>query len=395
MRQSRVTLRAFVLILLCIEFWDEFVGGVREAVWPLIRDDLGLTYFQIGLLMSLPGIVSSVVEPVLGILGDVWKRRVLILGGGVVFALSLLLTGVSYHVAVLLLSFALFNPASGAFVSLSQATLMDVAPDRREQNMARWTLAGSLGVVAGPLLVGAAMALHLGWRTLFLGSAVLTVGLLTLSWRAPFPNGGGELSLSDFKVGVGEALRALRRGAVLRWLILLAFSDLMLDVLLGYLALYMVDVGQVSVAQAATAVAVWSGVGLLGDVLLIPLLERVSGLRYLRVSAVLELGLFTGFLLTPSFPLKLVLLALLGFFNSGWYSILKAQSYASLPEGSGVAMAVDNLFGLVGALIPWGLGLAAESWGLQTAMWLLLAGPLALLIGLPSKNFTQRRKDAN
>jgi len=130
-------------------------------------------------------------------------------------------------------------------------------------------------------------------------------------------------------------------------------------------------------------------------VLLIPLLERVSGLRYLRVSAVLELGLFTGFLLTPSFPLKLVLLALLGFFNSGWYSILKAQSYASLPEGSGVAMAVDNLFGLVGALIPWGLGLAAESWGLQTAMWLLLAGPLALLIGLPSKNFTQRRKDAN
>ncbi len=38
------------------------------------------------------------------------------------------------------------------------------------------------------------------------------------------------------------ALSALRRGEVLRWLVLLQFSDLMLDVLLGFLALYFVDV---------------------------------------------------------------------------------------------------------------------------------------------------------
>src|SRR3546814_5793437 len=39
-----------------------------------------------------------------------------------------------------------------------------------------------------------------------------------------------------------NALRALRRGDVLRWLTLLQFSDLMLDILLGFLALYFVDV---------------------------------------------------------------------------------------------------------------------------------------------------------
>ena len=32
-----------------------------------------------------------------------------------------------------------------------------------------------------------------------------------------------------------------------------------------------------------------------------------------------------------------------------------------------------------------GIGLAAERLGLETAMWLMLAGPLALLIGLPRK----------
>jgi len=151
----------------------------------------------------------------------------------------------------------------------------------------------------------------------------------------------------------------------------------MLDVLLGFLALYLVDVGGATPAQAGLAVAVWTGVGLLGDFALIPLLERVRGLRYLRWSALIELLLFPAMLLTPDFTLKLVLL-----FNSGWYAILQAQLYEALPGQSGVALVAKNLSGLVAGLIPLVLGLAAQHWGLGTAIWLLLAGPIALLIGL-------------
>ena len=110
---------------------------------------------------------------------------------------------------------------------------------------------------------------------------------------------------SSFKTGLVDALRALRRPEVLRWLTLLQFSDLMLDVLLGFLALYFVDVAGVTPTQAGMAVAVWTGVGLLGDLLLIPLLERVRGLSYLRVSTVIELLLFPAFLLVPGFWAKL------------------------------------------------------------------------------------------
>lgn len=78
----------FVLTLLLIEFLDELVFGVREAAWPLIRDDLRLDYAQVGLLLSMPGLVSNILEPFIGILGDVWRRRALVLGGGVVFGLA-------------------------------------------------------------------------------------------------------------------------------------------------------------------------------------------------------------------------------------------------------------------------------------------------------------------
>ena len=43
----------FIIILLAIEFLDEFVFGAREAAWPLIRDELTLSYGQVGLLLSL------------------------------------------------------------------------------------------------------------------------------------------------------------------------------------------------------------------------------------------------------------------------------------------------------------------------------------------------------
>jgi FSR family fosmidomycin resistance protein-like MFS transporter len=82
---------------------------------------------------------------------------------------------------------------------------------------------------------------------------------------------------------VVNAVLALRRREVLRWLTLLECSDLMLDVLLGFLALYFVDVVGATPAQASAAVAVWTGVGLMG------------------------------------------------LFNTGWYPVLKAQLYSAMP----------------------------------------------------------------
>lgn len=375
----------FVLVLLVIEFVDELVFGAEAAAWPLIRHDLGLDYSQIGLLLGLPVVVSGVVEPILGILADTWQRRALILGGGVAFAVAAALVGGSTSFIMLLAAMALFYPASGAFVSLSQATLMDVAPDRHEQNMARWTFAGSIGVTLGPLALGAAMAVGWGWRGLFWLFAALAAVAAGWLWRTPFPPPAAAETgqPQGFRAGLAGAVRSLRQREVLRWLLLLQFADLMLDVFFGYLALYFVDVAGVSPAQAGLAVLAWTSVGLAGDFLIIPALERVSGLAYLRLSAALVLILFPAFLLIPGWWAKLALVAALGLLNSGWYAILQGRLYSSMPGRSGSAVAVGNLFGWFGALLPLAIGLTADRLGLGSALWLLLAAPIALLVGLP------------
>jgi FSR family fosmidomycin resistance protein-like MFS transporter len=376
------------MIYLIIEFLDELVFGVSEAAWPFIRNDLHLNYIQIGLALSLPGFIGNFIEPFIFTLSDVWRRRAVILIGGVFFTISLFLTSLSFSFLFLLSSFILFNPSSGALVGLSQANLMDSDTTRRENNMARWTFAGSLGVVTGPILLAGAAWIGFGWRGMFLGLALLaTLILLSASTRIPNdkPHPVSFPRFGDIFDQFRATFSALKNWSIVRWLILLEFSDLMLDIFYGFLPLYFVDVAGFTPSQAALSVTVWTGVGLLGDFLLIPLVERVKGLDYLRVSVIIELILFPLFLLSSISWLKLVIVGLMGFFNAGWYAILKAKLFESMHGQSAAALTLDNVSGLFGKLIPFGIGLAAQTFGLAAAMWLLLAGPIALLIGLPRK----------
>ena len=382
---ARRGLSLFVLTLLAAEFLDELVFGVREAAWPLIRDDLRLSYTQVGVILSVPPLVGNLVEPALGILGDVWRRRALVLGGGVVFAAGTLLAGLSPGFAVLLAASVLSNPASGAFVGLSQATLMDAAPARREQNMARWALAGSVGNSAGPLVVGACVWAGASWRWGFLAAGALMLAAVAAAWRQPFETPAARevaRARTALAEGLREAWRAVRRRRVLRWLVLLEVGDFTYDILRGFLALYFVDVVGAGEAGAALAVAVWTWVGLAGDLAVVPLLERVRGLSYMRVSTSAVAVLFPALLLAEGFATKLLLLGLLGLANAGWYAVLSAKLYEEFPGRSGMVMTVGNVYGLAGAFVPLALGAFAEGYGLTPMMWILAAGPVALLVGL-------------
>ncbi|MDL1924871.1 MFS transporter [Anaerolineae bacterium AMX1] len=386
-------------IYLLIEFLDELVYGVSETAWPLIRDDLHLTYTQIGLLLSLPGIIAAFIEPLIGILGDVWRRRVLILAGGVFFALSLLATSASFSFIFLLFSFILFFPSSGAFVSLSQASLMDSDTDRHEQNMARWTLAGTLGVLAGPLLLGLFVYLGLGWRGTYALLASLSTLILLLAFKRIPPDAfpASRPSFGLLLDGFRAALAALKRKEVWRWLLLLEFSDLMLDVLLSYLALYFVDVARVTAWQAGVAVAFWLALGLFTDFAFIPFIDRrPDSVKFLRLTAAAQMVFFPFplFLLVPGFLPKLVMITFVNFFNTGWYSILQGRLYSALPGQSASLMAIGAVTTPIAKLLPLLIGFLADRFGLQAAMWLLLLGPIALLVGLPKNGQPSTRPTA-
>jgi FSR family fosmidomycin resistance protein-like MFS transporter len=383
--QHRVALS--LAVLYGVELLDELIYGLGGAVLPSLKADLTLSYTQVGLLLTLPGLIALAGDPLIGLLGDTRYRRALVVGGCAATGLSLWLTGIAQTFGLILTAFSIMYIASGAYVNLAQATLIDRDPARAEQTMARWTVLGSLGVSAAPVMVATLLALGYGWRGLYLALAA-AAGIYTLL----LARHGFDLHASAKAEAVSlpglarELMAALRQGELLRWLVLTELADLMLDKLLEVTGLYFHDVVQVNLAEASTAVAILTGTGLIGSLLVVPLLERVSGTRLLRVTALLVLALYIAFLLAPFIWLRFFLIGAIGFSTSGWFAILQGRTYATLPGQSGLVVAAGALAHVLNLFVPLAIGRAADLFGLAWAMWLLALGPLALILGLPKDN---------
>jgi FSR family fosmidomycin resistance protein-like MFS transporter len=355
----------------------------------------------------VPLLVGGFLELPLGVLaGDGRRRRLAILGGGILFVLTLLGVASAGSFAVLLAAFIAFYPASGAFVSLTQAELMDAWPDRQARHMARWDLAGSAGALAGPLLLTAVLAAGGNWRAGFLALAAASA----LTWlgacrrRAPAAPAAPAAARADraeteepeeprpWAERARETLAVLRTWETLRWLLLIEVANLLVDVFTGFLALYLVDVVHLPPAVAALAIAIRLAAALAGDAALIAILERVSDLTVLRVSAAAAALLYPGFLLVPGVVPKLAALAVLSAATATWYPVLQARLYGSLPGRSSVAVTLSSAAGLAGGLGPLAVGLAAQGLGLSWALAGLAAVPVAVLLvpGLPGRGFPGR-----
>jgi FSR family fosmidomycin resistance protein-like MFS transporter len=466
---------------LLIEALDELVDGTKGAAFPLIRADLHLSYTQIGLLIAVPLLVGGLIELPFGVLAGYGARRnQLVLAGGALFAASLCVVAFAGSFGVLLAGLVAFFPASGAFVSLTQAALMDAdAPEaqssapsapsaspapaapaastapaaptaptaptassapsapavreRREaaqqQRMAAWNLAGSIGAVTGPILLAAVLTVGGTWRSAYLLLAGLTGVAIAIAAvggparRASNPpgtnppgtnppstdqpdadgaepahgNAGGREDAEDGdgeRTTLREALAAVRNGEVARWLILLEVTDLLLDVLTGYIGIYLVDVVHVSPADAALGVAIRLGGGLAGDALFVIVSRRVSGkaVLTLTLSAATAAVLYPAFLLTPWFGAKLAVLALLSVVTACWYPVVQAGLYGSLPGRSGIAVSWSSAAGIAGAVGPLIVGLVAQQVGLTWALTGLVAVPVAVLAIVPRRADRRSRR---
>ena len=390
------SLISLTTILLLIEFLDEFNYAIGGAALPMQRQDLFMTYAQVGLLLGLPHMINIFVEPVIMLLGDTALRKRLVIGGGVALTLALLLVAVAPSYSVLLVAAILIFPASGAFVSLSQAVLMDLNPGRESQMMARWVVSGSLANLIGPLLLAGLFALAITWRAGFLVMAALALLLTLWTSRQAFPahklQSEQAQTPASLKSLVQRELHTLADGlkaavvnrSLWRWILLLELADLMLDVLTSYIPLYFTDVVGVSETQASLLLSFFMLASLASDLIVVQLLERFPGLKILRWSAALIAVLFPAWLLLPGLAAKIGLIFAIKLFTLGWYTVLMGEAFAAMPERKGTLLALLSVAGIVGSLFPLMVGWAAGHVGLQNAMWLLLLGPLSLLVLVPS-----------
>ena len=245
------------LTFLVLEFFDEMDYAIGGAALPAMFDELALSYAQVGLLLGLPTLINTFVEPILMLLGDTSLRKRIILGGGLMLGVASLLISGAISFLLLLIGFVFGRIASGAFVSLSQASLMDLNAGREPHMMARWGVAGTLGNLIGPLILAGAFALGAGWRPVYAGLAVCYLVLTVIVWIQPFPVRAAPVESRD--EGILARGRQLMRNfwetarspGLIRWILLMQFADLMLDIFISYMPLYFVEIVGLSNSQVS------------------------------------------------------------------------------------------------------------------------------------------------
>lgn len=373
-------------LLLMTALLDELACGFLVVALPVLSERLHLSYAQAGLLFTVGAISSLLLEPGINVLSDRGSKRIPIVLGAVAAAASFALAGVAPTYMLEIVAFAIWSPAIGAAVGLSQAALIDgQAGSGPERTMMRWTLLSGVGDLLSPIVVGLALGVGLGWSALC-GFAAVTWLLVALAIALQrFPRATGEESVeltarAPLRASLKEVLGNRR---FLRWAGIVMLATMPDEVFLAFTAFYLRDHVHAPESAASLVLALGIAGGLFTLFVLDRLGGRMSGMRLLPWLALISLGGFVLLLASPTIAGAALGFALANIGAAGWYPIAQAAAYSSYPGRSGLVLAVMSLGMPFDIALPGFVGLLASQFGLVTAIGFLALSPLGVLLLLP------------
>lgn len=367
-------------ISLAARFMDELLSGLPTVLMPTIRAQLGLSYTQVSLLGLTLSYVSAIIEPINGLLIDLWKRPWLMAWGAAGIGFGTMVMGLAPTMAILLLGFAIYGLASGPLAHTADVVLVESYPEAPGRIYTRATALDTVGALLGPLLVTGTIWLGFQWRWLMvaLGLSSLLYALLILRTRFPARHNQEQQDRQPFWRSLRENLRAvLSNRSALRWLAFL-FVLAILESPMQFTAIWLRE--QVGMSQALIGLyrALEMAVGLLSLLYLDRWLSRRSYRHVLLAASAALLLLYPAWLWLPGIWPRFILSIPISFLFTVYWPIGKAQSLAAVPGRGGTITAVQSVLGLVP--LPLFFGLLAESFDLSRAMLWVYAGAILTMI---------------
>jgi MFS family permease len=360
-----------VVSLLLAGFVDETVAFLPFGALEPLRRDLDLSYAQGAALLALyPGI--GVAGGVFGVLADRHSRRLIAAGGALGYAAGLLLFAAGTNFPMLAAAIALMGFAGDAMVRATDVALVDVAGDRIELAVARATLLGTVGDLAGPALLAVCLATGLGWRAAFVaaGLGMAGYGLLLASQPLPGPSRSSHAASEAGSKPRGEVVAVMRDRRVFRLGLLAALVDVFDEPFLAFAIAYLVTTRGLAPGVAALT----AGVGLAGGVAAAAWASRAerSEITPSAIATLLVGGVGAIVLGTHPFVAALGAAGVGAAVNLAWIS-LEARVLTLRPGQAGTTSAVVSAVGQVAILVPLGAGVVADRAGVTTALLLYVA----------------------
>lgn len=137
---------------------------LMPLVYPIIKKEYNFSYTEIGLLVSIPSLISGLLQLVFGYLGRWVTRKAMIGVGNLIVALGIVLTGLATSFA-LFMGWGVVRSVGGAPQHPVGSSLLSdtYARNRRGFALAAHVAGGNIGTLAVPAL-GLFLITHFSWR---------------------------------------------------------------------------------------------------------------------------------------------------------------------------------------------------------------------------------------
>lgn len=386
--QQQTTAYKILFIIGICHLLNDSIQAVVPAMFPILQDTMGLSFTQLGIIAFALNIVSSILQPVIGIITD--KKP---MPYALPIGLTSTLTGVlwlslapnfeSIVLSVLFIGFgsAIFHPEGSRVAYLA-------AGNRRGLAQSIYQVGGNSGQALAPLIT-ALILVPLGQIGASWFTIVAALAVFLLIYIARWYN----QQIISLRIGQNKKSTLMKKGkpitkevklALLIILLLIFARSWYLSGITNYFSFYAIDQYAFTIEKAQLYLFSFLVAGAVGTFFGGPLADRFGKKKIIFLSMLIS----TPFSILIPFvsPIAaLCLLSLNGFILMTSFSVTVVYAQELIPGKIGTmsGLTVGLAFGM-GALGSVGLGYLADLIGLPTTIilsgFLPLIGLLALLL---------------
>ena len=349
---------------------------------PLIGKELGLSYTQIGFLMSAQHIAGALSNLPGGMIVDSIGKK------GYLMAASLFWVGFPYALMsltnsmwMLVVCLMLVGIGNNLWHPAAIPTLAHQYPQRKGLVLSFHGMGGNIGEALAPLAAGALLA-WFSWREVVVINIVpglvmavlilMMVGALTTVREGDKPKktGDGGWNARQYLQDLGSLLR---NRALMLICISGGFRTLTQVGLMVFLPVYLAYEQGYSPIAIGVCMTVLQVAGLIAG----PIAGHVSdkvGRRHVVLSSMVLTGLtIIGMVFAGQSFMFIVFVALVGFFLYAMRPVMQAWGIENTPKrlaGTGVGLQF-TILAIGGSIAPATFGVIADTWGIYTAFYFL------------------------